>query len=205
MLTGPRYKIARRVGAPVFEKTQTAKFAVSEARKSKVRTKKRPRAKSDFGLQLNEKQKARYVYGLTERQFRNYVREAIAQKGVDSGEALYKKLEGRIDNIIYRAGLARTRRLARQIVSHGHIMVNNHRITIPSHILSVGDVFSVRPQSTTKKLFTTASEEAAGVALPNWISFDLKKFEGKVTGEPKLSDAQDILFNVNTILEFYTK
>ncbi|PIR38379.1 MAG: 30S ribosomal protein S4 [Candidatus Zambryskibacteria bacterium CG10_big_fil_rev_8_21_14_0_10_42_12] len=203
MRTGPKYKIARRVGAPVFEKTQTQKFALSEQRKTKTR--KRGRAKSDFGLQLNEKQKARYVYGLSEKQFRNYVLEAIDQKKVPATQYLYSKLERRIDNIVYRAGLASTRRFARQMVSHGHIMVNGRRITIPSHILTKGDAFSVRAGSQTSKLFTNLAEESAGRTMPNWMTFDIAKFEGGVKEEPQLTESQDLLFNLNTIIEFYSK
>lgn len=204
MITGPKYKIARRVGAPVFEKTQTHKFVLSEDRRMKTK-RRRGRPKSDFGLQLNEKQKARYVYGLSEKQFRKYVLEAIAQHKVPSTNYLYSKLEGRIDNIIYRAGLAKTRRLARQIVSHGHIMVNGRRITIPSHILSKGDAFSVRPQSQTNKLFTNISEDVAERTVPGWIKFDIKNFAGTVEGEAQLAEVQDLLFNLNTIIEFYSK
>lgn len=205
MLIGPKYKIARRVGAPVFEKTQNQKFALSEDRKMKARGRKRGRAKSDFGLQLNEKQKARYVYGLSEKQFRNYVLEAIAQKKVPSSQYLYSKLERRIDNIVYRAGLARTRRFARQMVSHGHIMVNGRRITIPSHILTTKDTFKVRPQSQTSKLFTTLAEDTAERTMPNWLAFDINKFEGSLKDDPQLKEAQDLLFNLNTIIEFYSK
>lgn len=203
MLIGPKYKIARRLGAPVFEKTQTQKFALSEGRKSK--TQRRRKMKSDFGLQLNEKQKARYVYGLTERQFRNYVREAIGQNNTSSNDYLYEKLESRIDNIIYRAGLASTRRLARQLVSHGHITVNGRRITIPSHILKIGDKFAVREGSKTKRVFTLLTENPIERTVPNWLQFDMKKMEGEVKGTPLIKDAQDILFNINTILEFYSR
>lgn len=205
MRIGPKYKIARRVGAPVFEKTQSQKFALAEQRKAKIKTRKRGRAKSDFGLQLNEKQKARYVYGLSEKQFRNYVLEAIAQNKIPSSDYLYSKLERRIDNLVYRAGLARTRRLARQMVSHGHIMVNGRRITIPSHILTTKDTFKVRPQSQTSKLFTTLGEDIAERSQPNWLTFDIGTFEGSLKGEPQLKEAQDLLFNLNTIIEFYSK
>lgn len=204
MFTGPKYKIARRLGAPVFEKTQTQKFALSEGRKSKMKRGRR-KMKSDFGLQLNEKQKARYVYGLTERQFRNYVREAIAQNKVTSSEFIYTKLESRVDNIVYRAGLASTRRHARQLVSHGHVTINGRRITIPSHILKIGDKFAVRGGSTTKRVFTTMQENPADRTMPNWMTFNMQKLEGEITGTPTLGEAQDLLFNLSTILEFYSR
>jgi len=204
MLIGPKYKIARRLGAPVFEKTQTQKFALSESRKTKIR-RRRGRMKSDYGLRLIEKQKARYVYGLSEKQFRNYVLEAIAQNKVPAGEYLYSKLEKRLDNIIFRAGLANTRRLARQIVSHGHILINDRKVTIPSQILTTKDNFKIKEASISKGLFTNLPEKIADRSIPEWLSFDIKKMEGNLKNDPVLGSAQDLLFNLNTIIEFYSK
>ena len=204
MFTGPKYKIARRLGAPVFEKTQTQKFALSEGRKSKIKRGRR-KMKSDFGLQLIEKQKARYVYGLTEKQFRNYVKEAVSQNKVTSSDYIYTKLESRIDNIVYRAGLAESRRHARQLSSHGHITVNGRKITIPSHILGIGDKFAIRKESSTKRVFTVIQENPHERSVPQWLLYDMKKNEGSIVATPKLADAQDTLFNLSTILEFYSR
>src|SRR3954468_519236 len=121
MKLGPKYKIARRLGAPIFEKTQTQKFALSLARKEKS-TKRRPKPKSEFGTQLNEKQKARFTYGISEKQFANYVKQSL--NGSEPVQKLFAKLERRLDNVIYRAGLASTRAQARQIAAHGHSTVN---------------------------------------------------------------------------------
>src|SRR5260221_5901882 len=119
MKIGPKYKIARRLGAPVFEKTQTAKYAISLARKEK--TKKFSRTKSEFSQALTEKQKARFSYGLSERQFKGYVDKAT--KSASPAGRLFQLLETRLDNVLYRARLARSRSAGRQIASHGHTTV----------------------------------------------------------------------------------
>jgi small subunit ribosomal protein S4 len=111
MITGPKYKIARRVGAPIFEKTQNRKYAERLERKGKGRGFSKP--KSEFGLQLNEKQKARFIYGMTERQFSNYVKEALAKKTANTSSLIFQFLESRLDNVVYRLGLASTRRAGR--------------------------------------------------------------------------------------------
>src|SRR5262245_8692490 len=129
MKIGPKYKIAKRLGAPVFEKTQTQKFALSEARKAKNVRKKRGGAASDYSKQLTEKQKMRYTYGITEKQLRRYVDEAAAT-GHQPIALLIARLESRLDNVVYRLGLAPTRLGARQMVSHGHVTVNGRKLTI---------------------------------------------------------------------------
>src|ERR1035437_2481876 len=154
MIIGPKYKIARRLNAPVFEKTQTPKYALSLSRKTKT-SKGRPKAKTNYGRQLDEKQKARYTYGINDRQFSKYVKHILATKGINHSEKLLETLENRLDNIVYRTGLATTRRFARQMVSHGHITVNSRRVTVPSFQASIGDVVSVRTHSLKSNLFTT--------------------------------------------------
>src|SRR3989344_4390397 len=132
MIIGPRYKICKRLGSGVFEKCQTQKFQLSEARRgAKRRTGRKPRTLSDFGRQLLEKQKVRYAYGVPERQLARYTREAVEGTG-DPTVSLLSRLETRLDNVVYRLGLAPTRLAARQLVSHGHIAVGERRVTIPS-------------------------------------------------------------------------
>jgi small subunit ribosomal protein S4 len=140
MIIGPKYKIARRLGAAVFEKTQTQKYAMRAARKDK--TSPIMRSKSEYGQGLLEKQKARMSYGVTSTQFTKYVKNALARKG-DSANHLVNYLESRLDNAVLRGGLAPTRRAARQLVSHGHINVNGSRVNIPSRSAYAPD----RPQS----------------------------------------------------------
>jgi small subunit ribosomal protein S4 len=202
MLIGPKYKIARRLGAPVFEKTQTAKFNLSKERKQKGGT-GRKKARTDYGVAMNEKQKARFSYGLTERQFRKYVKEAINTKG-NSAELLIRTLESRLDNVVLRLGLATTRRGARQMVSHGHITVNGVRVTIPSYKVSVGDKITIREGSKKSTLFATLDERAKTLKIPAWLKYNIEKKEGTVDGAPK-SDPTELLFDVGTVLEFYSK
>ena len=130
MKIGPKFKIAKRLGAPIFEKTQTQKFALSESRGGR-QNKRRPGQMSDYKRQLIEKQKMRFTYGISEKQFRRYVDDAV-EKSNQPVALLMERLESRLDNVIYRMGLAKTRRLARQITSHGHICVNGKKMTIPS-------------------------------------------------------------------------
>src|SRR3990167_7813574 len=141
MRIGPKYKIARRLGAPIFEKTQTPKYALSLARKEKNATRGRTKPKSEFGRELIEKQKARFTYGLTEKQFRNYVDKAL--RAPKPAQALFVLLESRLDNTLFRAGISKTRAQARQAASHGHILVNDKQVTIPSILLSEGDIIGL--------------------------------------------------------------
>lgn len=201
MKTGPKFKIAKRLGAPIYEKTQTQKFALSEARGG--RSRKRPPKASDYKRQLIEKQKMRLTYGLTEKQFRRYVNTAMdkAQKPI---EHLYARLENRLDNVVYRLGLAKTRRLARQIVTHGHITVNGRRMNVPSHELSVDDVVAVRDGSKTRVLFIDLAERIDDAALPNWLTFDVKKLSGTVKGVP-VFQSTEAYFDPEQVLEFYSR
>src|SRR3989344_5530143 len=134
MITGPRYKIAKRLGASVFEKAQTQKFALSADRSAKNKKRSRGR-QSEYGKQMLEKQKVRVTYGLPERQFRSYVRKALAAHTVQPTERLHELLELRLDNVFWRLGLASTRRGARQMVAHGHVMVGAKKVRVPSHTL----------------------------------------------------------------------
>ncbi len=200
MIIKSKYKIARRLGAPIFEKTQTAKYALRLERKEKGAW----RPKTDFGLAMLEKQKARFTYGMGERQFSKYVREAVAKKGVNSIQLLFKKLEFRLDNVVYRLGFAPTRLAARQMVSHGHIMVGGSRVGIPSYEVKVGEIVSIRPGSVGKPLFKTLDEKMKEVKIPEWLSYDAEKKEAKVTGVPKY-EPRDNHFDIKTVLEFYSR
>lgn len=201
MKIGPKFKIAKRLGAPIFEKTQTQKFAASSERRT-TRSKGRPKQASDFKRQLIEKQKMRFSYGITERQLRKYVNEAL-DKSTDPTDYLMKRLELRLDNVAYRLGLAKTRRAARQLASHGHLVVNGRKSTIPSHQLRVGDVVSVRENRRDSGLFVTLSDEHAGV-VPAWLKFDLKKLEGKIDALPKY-EPTETLFDPEQVFEFYSR
>src|SRR3989344_1935724 len=200
MKLGPRYKIAKRLGASIFEKTQTRAFMVSKERSAAA--KKFRRAGSDYSRQLIEKQKLRLTYCLTERQFSSYVKKALASH-VNPQAALYILLESRLDSSIYRMGLAATRRAARQIVSHGHILVNGTRITIPSFRVSKGDVISIREGSKDSALFTALAERLKEHHAPSWVSFDPSKNEGSFTGDPVLTQGETA--DIGAVFEFYTR
>jgi len=200
---GPKYKICRRLGSDVFEKCQTQKYMLSESRKAKsIRRGKRPKILTDYGRQLLEKQKVRFTYGLSEKQFKNLVKEATDKKGEEPTNLLFQSLEKRLDNVIYRIGLAGTRRMARQMVSHGHILVNSRKITVPSYQVKAGDKISIRVGSKDKNLFSSIEDNDS--SAPSWIRFDLKKLEGSILGEPQMG-AKEGNLDLNTVVEFYSK
>ncbi len=203
MKIGPKYKIARRLGAPVFEKTQTQKYAIRLGQRNESSGKGRPRAKSDYGLGLIEKQKARFSYGITSKQFGNYVKKAVEKKG-NSGELLVRILEGRLDNVALRAGFAPTRQAARQLTSHGHLTVNGSIVTIPSYQVKVGDVVGIREGSKKKPLFATLDERLKAVKIPAWLKLNYDKKEITVDGIPHVEQSE-LLFNVGAVLEFYSR
>ncbi len=176
-----KYKVCKRLGGGVFEKCQTQKFTLAEARFRKAKGK--VRAVSDYGKQLLEKQRIRFTYGIAERQFGNYVQAVTGAD--DPSRALFETLEMRLDSIVYRLGLAQTRRAARQLVSHGHLLVNGRRVTVPSHHMHVGDVIAVREGSKQSPLFARFSGgEADAVTALTWVQFDQAALSGKIIGLP---------------------
>ena len=203
MIIGPKYKIAKRLGAPIFEKTQTQKFVVSEARGAMRRKRGRRPNMSDYKKQLLEKQKMRFTYGITEKQLSRYVKEALA-KSRKPIRHLMGRLESRLDNVVSRLGIAKTRRLARQIVSHGHILVNSRRLNIPSHKVKIGDKISVREQSKPSILFSNLSEELQTHVPPNWLKMNPKQLTGEKKAEPTYEPAET-LFDPQQVLEYYSR
>lgn len=196
-----KYKIARRLGAGVFEKTQSQKFMLAQAKRSK--TGKRPKRPTDFGLQLIEKQKVRTVYGLREKQFRGYVDKAMQHaNSVAPATMLFRLLERRLDNVAYRLGLVTTRGAARQLASHGHLLVNGTRTTVPSYQLKDGDVISIRSGSKDSAMFTELAQRMKGASLPKWLNWDASKMEGQIKGDPKDPDA---FLDFQSVLEFYSR
>lgn len=202
MKIGPKFKKARKLGAPVFDKTQTQKFQLNQERKAGGR---RGRAPSEYGLQLKEKQKARYCYLVPERQFARYVREAMEHVSGQPAQKLFERLEMRLDNVVYRLGLAQTKSAARQMVNHGHITVNDRKVDVPSHYTSVGDVVAVREASKSKGMFDGLAEQTENYTPPAWLQFDIKNLKGSIEGVPQLKDATDLLFDMKSILEFYSR
>ena len=203
MQIGPRYKKARYLGAPIFRKTQTQKYAMRAQRKLKTKSGGRRSNKSEYGRQMLEKQKARYSYGVSSGQFGNYVKKALQTTG-DNSKNLLHLLEGRLDNVVVRAGFAPTRSAARQMVAHGHIIVDGKKVTIPSYQVEVGQVVGIRAGSKSKALFAKLDEELKATKIPTWLSVDAEKKEIKIAGEPS-ADTTDLLFDLKSVLEFYTR
>ncbi len=201
MKIGPRYKKARYLGAPVFLKTQTQKYAMRLQRK--VKTTRRKSAKSEYGKQMLEKQKARYSYGVSGKQFTNYVKLALKTQG-DNGKNLIRILEGRLDNVMTRAGYAASRSASRQMVSHGHITVNGQIVTVPSYQVAMGDTIAIREGSKKKVIFSKLDEQLKNVKVPSWMKVDADKKVVTIDGEPS-ADQTELLFDVRAVLEFYTR
>lgn len=197
-----KYKIGKRLGVGIFEQLQTQKFALSDARSKNKKEKRGRRGGSDYGRQLLEKQRLRFTYGITEKQLTNYAK--TASKIADPSLALHRALEMRADNAVYRAGLAPTRRAARQMVSHGHIRVNDKRITVPSYALRIGDVLAVRDGSRSRTLFADLENvEGKTSALPSWIQFDVGLLRAEIMAEPATVEGAGI--DYPTVFEFYSR
>ncbi|QGG80838.1 30S ribosomal protein S4 [Litorivicinus lipolyticus] len=201
---GPTCKLARREGTDLFLKSGV------KALESKCNTEQVPgmhgarRSKvSDYGLQLREKQKVRRTYGVLEKQFRGYYKEAARRKGA-TGENLLALLEGRLDNVVYRLGFGSTRAEARQIVGHASILVNGQKVTIPSFQVSEGDVISVREKAKGQLRIKAALELAASRAACDWLEVDGTKMEGTFKRVP---DRQELSSEINEslIVELYSK
>lgn len=158
---------------------------------------------SEYGIQLREKQKARRIYGILERQFRNYFAKADKQKGI-TGENLLVMLERRMDNVVYRLGFTDSRTQARQLVRHGHILVNGKRLDIPSALVKVGDVISIAPASASSEYVKAISEKIATKTTPAWLVLDAEQMTGKVDRIPSREEI-DAPIAEHLIVELYSK
>ncbi len=201
MKIGPKYKIARKLKAHIFEKTQTQKYGMREERKLKKRSFK---TKTDFGLQLNEKQKARMFYCVTEKQFANYVKKALSKKDGSPMSNLVKSLELRLDNAVWRSGILPTHLSARQAVAHGHFLVNGKKTYVPSYSLREGDKISVREGSKDSKLFNEIDKKVAEKDIPSWISWDPKNKELSVKSG-SFEQNSELLFDLGQVIEYYQR
>ncbi len=202
---GPKCKLARREGTDLFLKS--ARRSLDS--KCKLETKpgqhgvKSGMRMSDYGNQLREKQKLRRMYGLLERQFRRYFAEAQRRKG-STGTNLLQLLESRLDNVVYRMGIGSTRAEARQLVTHGSIMVNGRALNVPSALLKAGDLVSVTDKSKAQLRIVDSLQLAEKVGLPSWVEVDAKKMTGTFKGAPERSEfGQDI--NESLVVELYSK
>ncbi len=200
MKIGPKYKIARRLGAPIFEKTQTQKFKMRSGEKAG----RKPMVKSDYARQMLEKQKARFTYGVAEKQFARYVKNVIESGSHTPVLQVFEALETRLDNVVYRLGLASTRRFARQLVSHGHILVNGRKVTIASYVVRPGDQIGVREGSKSNAVFKELDEKLKTIQTPGWLTWDTEKKQASVLRLPSI-DGVDLLFDLGSVLEFYKR
>lgn len=203
MKLGPKFKIARRLGAPIFEKTQTAKFK-STIKEGGRPTGKRGGAKTDFARQLIEKQKARFTYGISERQFSKYVKDVIESGSHTPTADLFQKLETRLDNTVYRLSLAKTRQFARQVVSHGHILVNGRKLNVPSYVVKAGDIISVREGSKKNGIFAELDEKIKTIETPVWLAWNAEKKQASMLRIPGIEN-QEMLFDLSAVLEYYKR
>lgn len=204
--TGPKFKLDRREKTNLFLKGKRSisskhpierKGAVPPGQHGQKSLRKRL---SDFGLQLREKQKVKRMYGILERQFRRYFQEAAKEKG-DTGEALFRILETRLDNVIYRLGIAPSRAAARQLVGHGHVKVNEKKVDIPSFSVKEGDIISLREKSQ-KMAAVSESLKLKEGSLPDWL--DRKGLVGKVKKLPTSEDL-DLTIDQQLIIEYYSR
>ncbi len=201
---GPKLKLSRREGTDLFLKSGVraidTKCKIDNV--PGVHGQRRGRL-SEYGVQLREKQKVRRIYGVLEKQFRNYYKEAARLKGA-TGENLLQLLEGRLDNVVYRMGFGATRAESRQLVSHKAILVNGKVVNVPSFKVSANDVVSIREKAKNQARIKAALEVAAQRELPTWIEVDSKKMEGTFKRLPERSDlSADI--NEHLIVELYSK
>jgi small subunit ribosomal protein S4 len=198
--TGPRVRISRRFGVPIFGPT---KYLERRNYGPGVHGPKSRRKHTDYGLGLIEKQKLRYYYGLLERQFRGVYEKALRRRGV-TGEQMLQILETRLDNVVFHLGLANTRAAARQMVSHGHIQENRRKVNVPSYALKVNDVITVKNTNVSRQLATKNMEISTSRAIPDWMSLNKEEFKGVVMRIPTRDEINPIA-NEQAVVEFYSR
>lgn len=198
-------RLCRREGMKLYlkgERCYTDKCAITRRNVAPGQHGTSRKKLSNYGMQLREKQKAKRFYGVLESQFRKYFEIAERQSGI-TGENLLRLLESRLDNVIYRLGLASSRAQARQLVAHGHFKINGKKVDIPSYIIEAGDVIQVADASKSSPHFKELKETFKGT-VPQWLSFDIEKLEGKIVSLPSREDV-DLPIAENLIIELYSK
>lgn len=209
--TGPREKLERRLGEKLGlkgERSNSPKSALVRRPypPGQHGTGRRPRKLSEFGLQLKSKQKVRYMYRLMEKPFKAYIKKALSNKKQSPYEMVIRVLELRLDNVVYRAGLAQSRDQARQIVGHGHITLNGKRAKTPSIAVKVGDIIGIREQSKVLPYFATLMPRwFAEHTAPSWLSLDKTKPEATVKGSPTADESGIQLPDLQAIIEYYSR
>ena len=198
--TGPRVRISRRFGIPIFGPT---KYLERRNYGPGVHGPKSRRKTTDYGLGLIEKQKFRYYYGLMEKQFRGVYEKALKRRGI-TGEQMLQILETRLDNVVFHLGFANTRAAARQMVCHGHITVKGRKVNIASYALKVNDVIEVKNHNVSRQLATKNFEVSTSRAVPDWLSLSKEEFKGTVMRIPTRDEIQPIA-NEQAVVEFYSR
>lgn len=204
--TGPACRLCRREGVKLFlkgDRCYMAKCPIETGRPAPGMHGARRSKLSDYGVQLREKQKLRRMYGLQEGQFRNFFKRALKARGV-TGEKLLQSLELRLDNVVYRAGFAPSRRAARQFVLHGHVAVNGRKVDVPSMVLRAGDKVEVRDRKQSREYAQRYLEVAISRGIANWLSLDKENLRCEVLRIPSRDDIQPIV-RENLIVELYSK
>ncbi|MHB1305936.1 MAG: 30S ribosomal protein S4 [Limisphaerales bacterium] len=198
--TGPRVRISRRFGVPIFG---PSKYLERRPYGPGVHGPKSRRKVSEYAQGLIEKQKLRYYYGLMERQFRGVYEKALRRRGV-TGETMLQILETRLDNVVFQLGFANSRAQSRQMVTHGHIKVNGRKAAIPSYALRVNDVVEVRDHAASRQMAGRSLESAGGRTVPDWVSLNKETFRGVVMRMPSRDDIKPIA-NDQAVVEFYSR
>jgi small subunit ribosomal protein S4 len=197
---GPRVRISRRFGIPMFGPT---KYLERRNYPPGVHGPKSRRKLTDYGMGLVEKQKLRYYYGLMERQFRGVYEKALKRRGV-TGEQMLQILETRLDNVVFHLGFGTTRAAARQMVAHGHVQVNGRKVSIPSYALRVNDAITVKNTTVSRQMATKAMELSTSRAVPDWLSLNKEEFKGTVMRIPTRDEINPIA-NEQAVVEFYSR
>lgn len=204
--TGSVCRLCRRLGDKLYlkgEKCFTPKCPFERRPYPPGQRSMRRRKVSDRGMQLREKQRARAIYGILERQFRRYYQEAVRRHGV-SGDSLLRILEMRLDNIVFRLGFAESRNQARQIVTHGHITVNGRKASAPSHVLKVGDTVGWTSRGQRSKYFEMVKEQIETKSVPSWLSLDMSSMTGRLEAQPEIEEI-GAKFSPATVVEYYAR
>ena len=198
--TGPRVRISRRFGVPIFG---ASKYLERKNYGPGVHGPKARRKNTDYALGLIEKQKLRYYYGLMERQFRGVYETALKRRGV-TGETMLQILETRLDSVVYHLGFGNTRAAARQMICHGHVKVNGRKVNCASYATKVNDVVEVKDTSVSRQMATKGLEVSTSRAVPEWVSLNKEGFKGTLVRIPSRDEIQPIA-NEQTVVEFYSR
>lgn len=198
--TGPRVRISRRLGVPIFG---SSKYIERRPYPPGAHGPKSRRKHTDYAIGLMEKQKLRFFYGLQERQFRNVYERALRMRGV-TGEKMLQILETRLDNLVYQAGFASTRPAARQLVAHGHVRVNGRKVSIPSFSVKVNDLVQVKDHAKSKTIIQKGLETSTSRAVPDWVRLNREELSATLLRVPSRDEINPIA-NEQAIVEFYSR